>query len=214
VSADPKLVEPGQRLRLRYRVAILEAARRLALETGEEFTTRDLVAEAGVALRTFYRHFPEGKDQVTLMVIADLLDDHCDGLEERSKSMRRPETRLRFYLVETMQGLAGPSGSSGARFLTSRHWHLYQTRPNEIDVATRRFADLVRREVAAGATAGVFAPRDLEIDAWLITRMALAVLHHYAWAQSDDSMATTVNATADFCLDSIRPNPPRRSGRH
>ena len=49
-----------QRSRLRIAKQVrqmLDAARRLIVAKGEEFTTQELVAEAGVALQTFYRYF-------------------------------------------------------------------------------------------------------------------------------------------------------------
>ena len=47
---------------------LIDAARRLVAEKGENFTTHELVKEAGVALQTFYRYFA-GKDELLLAVI-------------------------------------------------------------------------------------------------------------------------------------------------
>ncbi|HEY7070482.1 MAG TPA: TetR/AcrR family transcriptional regulator [Acidimicrobiales bacterium] len=195
---------PTSRLRPRNRVAILDAARRLVDDKGEAFTTQDLVKEAGVALQTFYRHF-EGKDQLLLAVIGDLTAQHCEALEARAASLGRPDERLRFYIVETLDSLVAAPGSSASRFMTSQHWRLYQSHPDEVVAANQPFADLVRRELEAGQAAGVFAPRDPETDAWLITKLVMAVFHHYSFLPEEDASRSIVDATLEFCLAAVRP---------
>jgi AcrR family transcriptional regulator len=195
---------PGatSRLRPRNRHAILDAARRLVDDKGEAFTTQELIQEAGVALQTFYRHF-QGKDQLLLAVIGDLTAQHCADLEERAAELTRPDERLRFYIVETLDTLTVAPGASGARFMTSQHWRLYQSHPEEVVAANQPFADLVRRELEAGHAAGVLAPRDPEADAWLITKLVMAVFHHYAFLPEDESSQTIVDATLEFCLAAV-----------
>jgi AcrR family transcriptional regulator len=196
--------QPVRRLREENRVAILEAARRLVDEKGEAFTTQELIKEAGVALQTFYRHF-QGKDQLLLAVIGDLTAQHCEDLEQRAAGIAGPDERLRFYITETLHGVLEGPGSAGARFMTSQHWRLYQSDPEEVVAANQPFADLVARELVAGRDAGVLAPRDPDTDAWLITKLVLAVFHHYAFVPEDGSAGTIIDATLEFCLDSLRP---------
>jgi len=50
-----------------------------------------------VALQTFYKHF-EGKDQVLLAVIEDLILESCVDLRERGKLIDDPIDRLRLYV--------------------------------------------------------------------------------------------------------------------
>ena len=66
------------RLRIAQQVRqMLEAARRLIDTKGDEFTTQELCAEAGVALQTFYRYFAS-KDELLLAVIGDAMTDACE----------------------------------------------------------------------------------------------------------------------------------------
>src|SRR5437763_1376439 len=60
---------------------IVAAARRLVDVKGGDFTTHELVKEAGVAVQTFYKHF-SGKDQVLLAVIEDVIAETVAGLAE------------------------------------------------------------------------------------------------------------------------------------
>jgi hypothetical protein len=53
---------------LLHATVIIETASRLITEKGSEFTTQELVKEAGVSLQTFYRYFPS-KDQLILAVL-------------------------------------------------------------------------------------------------------------------------------------------------
>ena len=55
---------------------MLDAARRLIGEK-DDFTTQELVAEAGVALQTFYRYFAS-KDELLLAVIGDAMTEACE----------------------------------------------------------------------------------------------------------------------------------------
>src|SRR5215813_4609140 len=68
--------------RSRERIALqvrqmLDAARKLIDAKGDEFTTQELVAEAGVALQTFYRYFAS-KDELLVAVVGDAMTEACE----------------------------------------------------------------------------------------------------------------------------------------
>ena len=71
--------------------AVVAAARRLIVERGDQFTTQELVKEAGVALQTFYRIFG-GKDQLLLAVFEDLI---AESLRYEEAAQRRCRIRSR-----------------------------------------------------------------------------------------------------------------------
>src|ERR1700690_4453226 len=54
---------------------IVQAARTLINRQGD-FTTQELVKEAGVALQTFYRYF-QSKDQLLLALIEDMIAEQA-----------------------------------------------------------------------------------------------------------------------------------------
>jgi hypothetical protein len=66
--------------------------------------------------------------------------------------------------------------------VTSEHWRLQRLFPAEIDHATQPFTDLLAGEIKAGADAGLLRSADPDQDAWLISRLVMAVFHHYAYA--------------------------------
>jgi AcrR family transcriptional regulator len=193
--------------------ALLAAARRLALERGDNFTTQDLIKEADVALQTLYRHFG-GKDQVLIAVLGDLIDAHCESLAAQVADVDDPVERLQFFVIETLTTLVEDPGASAARFMTSQHWRLHQLFPDELATATRPFADLVQRELEVGLERGVLTPRSPERDALLINRLVMSVFHHYAYATDTSDAATVPEDTWQFCLAAVggaeTPRPKRK----
>jgi AcrR family transcriptional regulator len=193
--------------------ALLAAARRLALERGDNFTTQDLIKEADVALQTLYRHFG-GKDQVLIAVLGDLVTAHCDALASQVADVDDPVERLRFFVTETLAVVVVDPGASAARFMTSQHWRLHQVFPDELAEATRPFAELVRRELEVGLERGVLSPRSPERDALLINRLVMSVFHHYAYATDTSDAAAVPEDTWQFCLAAVggteSPKPKRR----
>ncbi|MDT3439112.1 MULTISPECIES: TetR/AcrR family transcriptional regulator [unclassified Pseudofrankia] len=89
---------------------IVQAARRLVDEKGDQFTTQELAREAGVALQTFYRHFP-GKDQLLVAVIEDMIAENAELYAAAASHLPDPVTRLRFYITEILSGLTVADGA-------------------------------------------------------------------------------------------------------
>ena len=87
------------RMRIAQQVRqMLDAARRLIDTKGDEFTTQELCAEAGVALQTFYRYFAS-KDELLLAVIGDVMVDACEYWTAAAAELPDPLARLRFYIT-------------------------------------------------------------------------------------------------------------------
>src|SRR6476620_3133713 len=103
--------------------AIVAAARRLIIERGDQFTTQELVKEAGVALQTFYRIFA-GKDQLLLAVFENLIAESCVEYEEAARALPDPVARLRFYVTEAVRSVGSGGVGVGPRFVTAEHWRL------------------------------------------------------------------------------------------
>jgi AcrR family transcriptional regulator len=192
--------------------ALLAAAHRLVSERGENFTTQDLIKEADVALQTFYRHFG-GKDQILLAVLGDLITTHCEALAEEGERIDDPVERLRFYVTGTLAALGHP-GTAGARFMTSQHWRLHQEFPDELAAATKPFADLVQGGLEVARDAGRLAPRDPERDAWMISKLVMAVFHHYSFAEDAPAVATVAEDVWEFCLAAVGGTLDAETTRH
>jgi AcrR family transcriptional regulator len=162
--------------------AIIAAGRRLVNRKGADFTTRDLIIEAGVALQTFYRYFA-GKDQLLLAVIEDLLTDVASALELASQGIEDPLERLRSHVTRTMlpPGEFAPSTPMGAQFMAVERWRLQQSYPAEMELARGPVIDLIRREIDAATAAGQLDPPNSANSAWLVTELITAVHYHHAF---------------------------------
>ena len=182
--------------------AIVAAARRLIVERGDQFTTQELVKEAGVALQTFYRIFG-GKDQLLQAVFEDLIAESCVEYETAAADLPDPIARLHFYVTVTVGGLADASNGIGPRFVTAEHWRLHQVFPEEMAHATQHFTDLVARQLELANEQGLLATNDPQRDAWYVTKLVMAVFHHYAYAESPIDTGAIAEELWEFCLRAL-----------
>jgi AcrR family transcriptional regulator len=177
---------------------LMDAARRVISDKGENFTTQDLVKEAGVALQTFYRSFG-GKDELLLAVLEDMIAEACTGFRRRAEAIDDPLERLRAHLGAVFAHLDDvPDRTAEARFIAVEHWRLAATFPDEIARATQPFRDLVRAEIAAAVERGQVRSPDPARDAWLLTQLVISTFHHRSFVATEDP--TLVDDLWRFCL--------------
>lgn len=193
------VVQKSRRRSVQQAEATVAAARRLIEIKGPTFTTQELVREAGIALQTFYRHFP-GKDHLLLAVIADIIDESCRRYKEAAADLEDPLDRLRFYVTSTVRGLRHGGGPS---FITVEHWRLQTLFPQEVSRATRPFTDLILEEIRVASLAGKLHPADPEYSAWLVTQLTMAVFHHYDSAGLDEPAESVADRLWSFCLGAL-----------
>ena len=179
---------------------ILAAAERLIAAKGSDFTTHELVKEAGIAVQTFYKYFGS-KDQVLLAVLEEMILAACQDLEQAAKDIADPLERLRSYvtgviLTSGAEGMSGPR----ARFVATEHWRLQQLYPDELAVVRRPFTDLIQGELRAAQEAGELSPTRIEFDAWLTSQLVASVFHHYAFATVQDPVEDIAAGLWDFVL--------------
>lgn len=189
---------------------MLDAARKLIEVKGDEFTTSELVAEAGVALQTFYRYFAS-KDELLVAVIGDAMVDACERWAATAAELPDPLARLEFYLTATLDRL-GPGGQAEgtARFVVATRWRLHRLFPKELADAERPFVDLLRTEVNAAIEQGLLNPPDPEWDSWFLAELMRAVYHYYAFAPHDENDLEVVKKQLwRFCLAGLGGTPKR-----
>jgi TetR/AcrR family transcriptional regulator len=196
-------------LRSRSRIAnqvrlMLDAARRLIGEKGGEFTTQDLVTEAGVALQTFYRYFAS-KDELLLAVIGDAMTEACDRWARAAAGISDPMVRLRLLITAPLEQFDGEiHDAAGMRFIVSAHWHLHRVFPTELADAEKPFVELLEAEITDAVDAGLLHPQNPQWDTWFIVELLRAVYHHYAYAAQDsDDMAVVKERLWQFCRTAL-----------
>ena len=202
------------RLRIANQVRqMLDAAKKLIDAKGDEFTTQELAAEAGVALQTFYRYF-NSKDELLLAVIGDAMTESCDRLAEVAQDLPDPLARLRFYITATLDRLGGDGRSAAtSKFVVSTRWRLHRQFPQELAEAEKPFVDLLSAEVGAAIAAGLLNPPDSEQDSWFLTELLRSVYHFYAFAEHTAGELDLVKEQLwRFCLTALGGAAQREKG--
>ncbi len=202
VADRSEVVQRSRARQIEQAHAIVAAARRLIVERGDQFTTQELVKEAGVALQTFYRIFG-GKDQLLLAVFEDLIGESCADYERAAAALPDPVARLHFYVNVTVGSVGEASYGIGPRFVTAEHWRLHQLFPEEMTHATQHFADLVERQLVLANEEGLLASNDPQRDAWFVTKLVMAVVHHYAYAEGPIDTGAIAEELWQFCLRAL-----------
>lgn len=193
------------RLRIAQQVRqLLDAAGRLITARGDEFTTQELVAEAGVALQTFYRYFGS-KDELLMALIGDAMTDACEHWAAAGAEISDPLARLRFYITSTLERLGTDSDSAAmSRFVVSTRWRLHRIFPAELAEAEQPFVDLLRDGVVEAAAAGLLSPADAERDAWFVVELTRSVYHYYAFAEHTQGELDLIKEQLwRFCLTAL-----------
>src|SRR5579875_339961 len=116
---------------------IVEAARALSRESGTEgFSIQDVVDRAGVALKTFYRHFGS-KDALLLAVLEEEIREGVQATKERAMQLEDPLEQLRViisdqftHVTDLNASVAGLSGS-----IAREHFRLLELFPKEMGQA-------------------------------------------------------------------------------
>jgi TetR/AcrR family transcriptional regulator len=178
---------------------MLDAARRLIREK-EDFTTQELIVEAGVALQTFYRYFAS-KDELLLALIADAMAEACDAWAAAAAEITDPIDRLRFFVTAPLELFRGDGQeAAGMRFIVSSHWHLHRIFPNELAEAGKPLSELLLAEVNNAAQSGLLNPRNPKWDVWFVVELMRSISHYYAYAaKADDDLDVTKENLWEFC---------------
>jgi AcrR family transcriptional regulator len=198
-AVDRSAAVQRSRTRIANQVKLmLDAAQRLIRDKGD-FTTQDLVSEAGVALHTFYRYFAS-KDELLLAVIGDAMTEACDRWSEAAAGIPDPLDRLRFYITAPLEQFCDNDEAGGMRFIVSTHWHLHRIFPKELAEAGKPLLDLMLTEVNNAAERGLLRPRNPESDVWFIVELLRATYHYYAYAaKPDDGLNDLKENIWQFC---------------
>jgi hypothetical protein len=69
--------------------------------------------------------------------------------------------------------------------------------------ATQPFTDLVARELGKAAAEGLLSPADADRDGWFVTKLVMAVFHHYAFADPTPDMRVIGDELWSFCYRAL-----------
>jgi len=182
---------------------LVDAARHLASSGSTSFTVGDVAADAGVSLRSFYRHF-SGRDDLLLALFEEEARLGATMLDEEVRDVTDPGERAR-RSVEALCELV-VTGSVYADVLVREHLRLGAERPDEMRAALAPMLDRFEAVLGAAAEAGDLRPVD-RFDA--ATVLSLVLTH----VQAARLLAPEEPAPAEriwrFCRAALAPEEMR-----
>jgi AcrR family transcriptional regulator len=197
-EARTEQAEAAARLRSADHVdKLVDAARALAHESGDAgFTVNQVVGRAGLSLKTFYRQFPAGKDDLLLALFEA---DSRAGAALVASIVGRKRDPIR-RLEAWVTGLASlvTVGGPYATLLVREHLRLAQTRPADMRRALAPLLDSLTNEVAA------VRPEDARGDAALILHLVLSHVHAVALGDGQND----ISHLWAFCRRSVESKEP------
>jgi TetR/AcrR family transcriptional regulator len=153
--------------------SLVDAARGLAASGKPAFTIADVAAEAGVSLRSFYRHFA-GRDELLLALIEEEARTGVVALREGISDVAAPLERVQ-RCVEMLSEFV-VTGSGYAALLVREHLRLAEAHPDELRAALDPLLDVVEAALHDAAAAGVLRPAD-RFDAATVLTLVLTHVH-------------------------------------
>jgi AcrR family transcriptional regulator len=181
---------------------LVEGARQLATAGSSTFTIADIAAEAGVSLRTFYRHFAD-RDDLLLALIEEDARTGAAVLRELMGDGGAPLERVQ-RCVETICELV-VAGSGYAALLVREHLRLADEHPQELRAALAPLLDVIEAELARAAASGRLREAD-RFDAATVLSLVLTHAHNAAFLTSaQPSPASASQRIWDFCLAALAP---------
>jgi hypothetical protein len=87
--------------------------------------------------------------------------------------------------------------------ITAEHWRLYQLYPDDVARTTQHFSDLLEPEIEAASLAGALKSVDPARDAATITKLVMAMVHHYAFIELGDDAEVVNDHLWRFCLGAL-----------
>jgi TetR/AcrR family transcriptional regulator len=150
---------------------LVSSARHLAGSGSSSFTVADVAADAGISLRSFYRHFA-GRDDLFLALFEEEARTAVELLGDLVDRGGEPIDRVR-GCIEALCDLV-MTGEGYAALLVREHLRLGDERPDEMRAALAPLLDLFHDELEAAAAAGDLRAVD-RFDA--ATVLALVLTH-------------------------------------
>lgn len=197
-ALERSLAEARDRSSARAR-RLVHAARQLVAAGSSTFTIAEVAAEAGISLRSFYRHFAS-RDELLLALIEEearlgavvLRDALDDGVGPIGRVQRCIETFCELVVT----------GSGYAALLVREHLRLGEEHPDELRAALGPLLDVIDTELHSAASAGALRSVD-RFDA--ATVLALVLTHVHTAGLLSPPEAASSRRVWDFCHAALAP---------
>jgi AcrR family transcriptional regulator len=200
-SVDRSLQAARLRAQERSDRFVAAAMELMHAQGGIDFTVQEVVEQSRMSIRTFYNFFASKDDLLVAVHETILAKSVVPFLRERCDAERDPAKRIRAYIngfYELTDDLR-----PAARAMTSHHYRLVETRPEDLERAVQPqfdlVLDLVRGAADAGALRGGADPVKM---AQLLYDTVLTAIHaRILWA--DHRVPVTAEDLWEFCVSGL-----------
>ncbi len=186
------------------REALLSAAQRLlARDARDPLRVDDVLSEAGLSTRAFYRHF-HGRTELFVALLATEAKRAAERLDARLARATTPEDQVRAW-VEGVLALAYDRRlAARARLFAGEQASLAQEFPAEVDRCVRTQLAPLERVIAAGRDEGAFPGADPVADARAIHHICAGLMADKLWGSGAMRRERAVSLAAGFALQALR----------
>lgn len=181
---------------------LVDAARALAARQGTSaFTVGEVAAEAGVSVRSFYRHFGS-RDALLLALFEEEARTGATLVAEQLAGVDAPIERLQAFV----EGLAAlmVAGSGYASLLVQEHLRLADAHPPELRAALSPLVELLATELEAAAAAGQVRPVD-RVDVATVFALLLTQVQTVALLEPGADPTEAAAHLWQFCRAALAP---------
>lgn len=165
---------------------LVEAALALIQRTGTvEPTVGDIVREAGLSNKAFYKHF-RSKHQLLVAVLDEGIRILASYLSHRMQSAATPEARVREWIRGMLEQALDREGAEATRPFALARGRLAETFPEEVAHSEKQITALLRAAIADGVASGAMPQADPDGDSealyhltmgWLEARLLESGVH-------------------------------------
>jgi AcrR family transcriptional regulator len=175
-------------------------------------TVADVLAEAGLGTRAFYRHF-RSKDELFLAVFERDSHGARQRMEERVAAELGPVERLRAWIDEVLSlGYERPRARR-TRLLLHESGELRSAHPAEFLSIAQAVCQPLARILADGRERGAFPAADPELDARSIHALVWNLVEARLAGGGIAGAAAARDHVLRFCLPALEGGVTRRRGR-
>jgi AcrR family transcriptional regulator len=185
------------------RARLIEAGRQLLAERGDtSYTIEDLVRRARVAIKTFYRSFPNKEEFLKAVFVTSVAGSVPRVRDIILAASDDPLERLRLAVTRSLEG--DVEDAAGRRVLANEHMRIAATSPETIAETGRAYAGLIRELLVDAAAAGLVHPVDLDWDVYIITSMITTSYHALILGLGEPDRGALADNVWRFCLTALR----------
>ena len=182
---------------------LLAAAREVLAERGyDSLRVEDVLREAGLSTRAFYRHF-SGKDALFLALFEQESMRADLRLRARMDQAEGPAEAVREWVAAVLAVVYEPRLAKRAHLVAGERGSLARRFPDDIARSNRRQLKPLEDAIAAGRASGVFPGADPVTDALAIHHLCSGLINDRLYGSTSLSRGDAVALATRFALSAL-----------